>query len=65
MIKHLKLVMIMLLSAYPIVELTRVIRVSGQFYFPEMDGQFIAEIVIMWILYLSIPLIYYIKIKNK
>ncbi len=44
----------MLLGLYPITELTRIIIVSGEFYFPEMKGQFAAEIAIMWILYLSI-----------
>jgi len=52
--KYLGLALVMLLGLYPIVELTRVIIVSGQFYFPEMKGQFAAEIAVMWILYLSI-----------
>ncbi len=53
-IKYLGLALVMLLGLYPIAELTRVIIVSGEFYFPEMKGQFAAEIAIMWILYLSI-----------
>lgn len=52
--KYLGLALVMLLGLYPIVELTRVIIVSGQFYFPEMKGQFAAEIAVMWVLYLSI-----------
>lgn len=53
-IKYLGLTLVMLLALYPIAELTRVILVSGEYYFPEMRGQFGAEIAIMWILYLSI-----------
>jgi len=53
-IKYLGLTLIMLLGLYPIAELTRVIVVSGTYYYPEMDGQFAAEIAIMWLLYLSI-----------
>jgi hypothetical protein len=53
-IKFLGLALVMLLSLYPIAELTRVILVSGNYYFPEMEGQFAAEITIMWVLYLSI-----------
>ncbi len=53
-IKYLVLSLVMLLGLYPITELTRVIIVSGEYYFPEMKGQFAAEIAIMWILYLSI-----------
>jgi len=53
-VRYLGLVLIMLLALYPIAELTRVILVSGEYYFPEMKGQFGAEIAIMWLLYLSI-----------
>jgi uncharacterized membrane protein len=53
-LKYLGLIMIMLLALYPIAELTRVIIVSGTYYFPEMEGQLIAETTIMWVLYLSI-----------
>lgn len=53
-IKYLGLALIMLLGLYPIIELTRVIVISGEAYFPEMKGQFAAEIAIMWTLYLSI-----------
>jgi|WetSurMetagenome_2_1015567.scaffolds.fasta_scaffold653809_2 hypothetical protein len=53
-IKYLGLSLVMLLGLYPIAELTRVIVVSGDFYFPEMKGQFTFEIAIMWILYVSI-----------
>jgi hypothetical protein len=53
-IKYLGLVLVMLLGLYPIAELTRVIIVSGTFYFPDMNGQFTAEIAIMWTLYLCI-----------
>jgi hypothetical protein len=63
-IKYLVLILIMLLALYPIAELTRVILVSGEFYFPEMKGQFAAEIAIMWVLYLSIvPL--FLMINNS
>jgi hypothetical protein len=44
----------MLLGLYPIIELTRVIIVSGRYYFPDMDAQFFAEVAIMWLLYLAI-----------
>ncbi len=53
-LKYLGLVLIMLLSLYPIAELTRVIIVSGIYYFPGMKGQLVAEVIIMWILYCSI-----------
>jgi uncharacterized membrane protein len=53
-IRFLGLVLIMLLALYPIAELTRVILVSGEYYFPEMKGQFGAEITIMWAMYVSI-----------
>jgi len=53
-IKYLGLALVMLLGLYPIVELTRVIIISGEYYFPEMGGQFAAEIAIMWTLYLLI-----------
>ena len=53
-IKLLGLALIMLMALYPIAELTRVILVSGEYYFPEMKGQFGAEITIMWAMYLSI-----------
>ena len=48
----------MLLGLYPIAELTRVIIVSGRYYFPDMDGQFIVEIAVMWVLYLLIIPVY-------
>jgi hypothetical protein len=53
-LKYLGLILVMLLGLYPIIELTRIIIVSGEFYFPEMKGQFAAEITIMWALYLAI-----------
>jgi flagellar biosynthesis/type III secretory pathway M-ring protein FliF/YscJ len=53
-LKYLVLTLVMLLGLYPIAELTRVIVVSGEYYFPDMKGQFIAEIAIMWALYLAI-----------
>lgn len=53
-VRYLGLILVMLLGLYPIAELTRVIVVSGTYYFPDMDGQFIAEITIMWFLYLLI-----------
>lgn len=59
-IKYLGLTLVMLLGLYPIAELTRVIIVSGEFYFPNMKGQFVAEIAVMWILYLSIAPVFMI-----
>ncbi len=53
-LKYLGMVLIMLLGLYPIAELTRVILVSGTYYFPGLKSQLIAEIIIMWTLYLSI-----------
>jgi hypothetical protein len=53
-VKFLGLVLVMLLALYPIAELTRVILVSGEYYFPEMKGQFGAEIAIMWSMYIMI-----------
>ncbi len=53
-IRYLGLILVMLLGLYPIIELTRVIIVSGRYYFPDMDAQFFAEVAIMWLLYLSI-----------
>jgi hypothetical protein len=44
----------MLLGLYPIAELTRVIVVSGNYYFPQMHGEFAGEIVFMWTFYLCI-----------
>ena len=66
LIKYLSLLLIMLLGLYPIVELTRVIVVSGTYYFPDMDAQFTLEIVLMWILYLSIvPVFLFYSRKDK
>jgi hypothetical protein len=48
----------MLLAIYPVVELTRLIVVSGNFYFPDMKGWFVFEITSMWIFYLSIIPVY-------
>ena len=53
-IKYLGLVLVMLLGLYPIAELTRIIVVGGEYYFPNMKGQFGAEVALMWVLYLSI-----------
>lgn len=53
-LKYLGLALIMLLGLYPIAELTRVIVVSGVFYFPDMTGQLYAEVAVMWVMYLSI-----------
>jgi uncharacterized membrane protein len=54
----------MLLGLYPIVELTRVIVVSGEHYFPEMGGQFAAEIAIMWTLYLLIIPVFLLLVNS-
>ena len=67
--KYILLGLIMALGAYPIIELTRVIGSAGKYYYPEMGGQFLAEIVIMWSLYLAIIpayllLVEYINIKK-
>ena len=54
MIKGLFIALVMFLGAYPIIELTRMII----FYWRHIDTGFvgvgIGEIIIMWILYLSI-----------
>jgi hypothetical protein len=60
LIKYLGLALVMLMGLYPIVELTRVIIVNGQYYFPEMSAQFNAEVAIMWVLYLGIIPVYLI-----
>lgn len=64
-IKYLVLILVMLLGLYPIIELTRVIIVSGEIYFPEMTGQFVAEIAIMWTLYLSIAPVFLVFNNHK
>ena len=48
----------MFLGSYPVVELTRVIAVSGTYYFPDMQGWFVFEIAGMWLLYLAIIPVY-------
>jgi hypothetical protein len=48
----------MFLGSYPVIELTRVIVVSGTSYYPEMKGWFTFEIAGMWLLYLSIIPVY-------
>lgn len=53
-LRFLGLALIMLLGLYPIAELTRVILISGYAYYPNMNVQFIVEIIIMWLLYLAI-----------
>jgi hypothetical protein len=63
-IKYLTLLLIMLLALYPIVELTRVILVSGLIYFPDMADHFAAEIAIMWTFYLSIIPVYIYRFKK-
>jgi uncharacterized membrane protein len=63
-IKYLGLALIMLLALYPIAELTRVILVSGEYYFPEMKGQFGAEITVMWAMYLAIIPVF-LMINNR
>jgi hypothetical protein len=57
-LKCLTIFLIMALAAYPILELTRIIVVNGWTLWPEMKGLFWLEIILMWILYLSIPAIY-------
>jgi hypothetical protein len=53
-IRMIGLIVIMLSALYPVVELTRVIIVSGTYYLPEMRGHYVAEIIAMWVLYLGI-----------
>jgi hypothetical protein len=48
----------MFLGSYPVIELTRVIVVSGTSYYPDMKGWFTFEIAGMWLLYLSIIPVY-------
>ena len=58
----------MLLALYPIAELTRVIVVSGEYYFPGMKGQFGFELAAMWTMYLAIIPVFLLinnhKIRN-
>lgn len=63
MAKALLILLIMALSLYPIVELTRVILEWIAVYGFEL--QFLFEICFMWILYLSIPFILYRFFKIK
>jgi hypothetical protein len=58
-LKLLKLILIMACGLYPIAELTRLILISGRYYYPEMEPQFYTEVSVMWIMYLSIPIIFY------
>ncbi len=48
----------MFLGSYPIIELTRLILISGTFYFPGMQGWFAVEIATMWLFYVSIIPVY-------
>jgi hypothetical protein len=64
-IKYLGLALVMLLGLYPIAELTRVIVVSGTYYFPDMKGQFAAEIIVMWLLYLMIAPVYLMIVNRR
>jgi|PlaIllAssembly_1097288.scaffolds.fasta_scaffold1474041_1 hypothetical protein len=57
-LRLLPLLAIMFLGSYPVIELTRVIVVSGTHYYPEMQGWFALEIAGMWLLYLSIIPVY-------
>lgn len=52
--KGLTLSLIMSGGLYPTVELTRVILVSGTYYYPGMTHYFYLEIAGMWIFYLAI-----------
>jgi hypothetical protein len=52
------LLAIMFLGSYPVIELTRVIVVSGTAYYPNMRNWFAVEIAAMWFLYLSIIPVY-------
>jgi hypothetical protein len=52
--KYLLLLILMLLGLYPIAELTQLILVSGVYYYPELKGQFVGEIVVMWALYAAV-----------
>lgn len=62
--KYWILALILALTAYAPIELTRVIVLSGWFYFPEMQGQFIGELITMWTLYLLIIPVF-LKLNNK
>lgn len=57
-LRYFPLLAIMFLSSYPVVELTRLIIVSGSLYYPEMQGWFVFELAGMWLLYLSIIPVY-------
>ena len=57
-LRLLPLLAIMFLGSYPVIELTRVIVVSGTYYYPDMKGWFGVEIAAMWLFYLSIIPVY-------
>ena len=48
----------MLCGLYPIAELTRIILVAWEWYYPAMGGKFILEIALMWLMYLGIIPLY-------
>jgi hypothetical protein len=64
-LRHLKLFLIMLMVTYPVIELCRVIILSGTTYYPEMwEWQLKVEIAFIGLGYLSIPFLYYWKVDK-
>lgn len=56
--RWLVLAIIMLCGLYPVLELTRMILVAWEWYYPAMGGEFIREIALMWLMYLGIIPLY-------
>jgi len=52
--RWLVLLAIMLCGLYPIAELTRIILVAWEWYYPAMGGEFLRELIIMWGMYIGI-----------
>jgi hypothetical protein len=61
--KYLALMLIMLLVAYPVIELTKLIAVAGPYYWPDDTGMFMAEIAIIVVLYLAIIPVYLVSMR--
>lgn len=56
--------LVMFLTGYQTLELTRYIMVAGFPVFPDMKAHFIFELCVIWGLYLSIPFVLNILIKR-
>ncbi len=71
-LKHLIVVLVMLLGLYPILELTRFITAYmneagevGYYVFPAITPLYIAELAVMWFLYLLIPVVLYFYLRAR